>query len=92
VEKLAWLRKRGRVESRLYDSCPSVTARDCGRRTRTSSAAITGVAGSPTDGNPIGVARIAIARRGSAVSSMQKNDGDVGRDGVRERVLDALVA
>ena len=47
---------------------------------------MTDVAGSlPTDGNPIGSARIAIARRGLPVSSMQKNRVDVARDAARER-------
>jgi len=41
--------------------------------------------GPDEDGNPIGLARIPIARRGLAANSMQqKNDGDIDRNAVRE--------
>jgi nicotinamide-nucleotide amidase len=59
------------------------------------SAAITGVAGPEPDedGNPVGRVCLAVARRGSAARSFERNYGDIGRDAIRERaVADALEA
>ena len=56
-------------------------------------AAITGVAGPDPDedDNPVGLAFIAVARRGFATRALKKNYGDKGRDEVREFAMrDAL--
>jgi nicotinamide-nucleotide amidase len=55
--------------------------------------AVTGVAGPEPDedGNPVGRACIAVARRGHETSHLERNYGDIGRDAVRRRaVADAL--
>ena len=55
--------------------------------------AVTGVAGPEPDedGNPVGRACIAVARRGYETSYFARNYGDIGRDAVRQRaVADAL--
>ena len=55
--------------------------------------AVTGVAGPEPDedGNPVGRACIAVARRGYEPSYLARNYGDIGRDAVRRRaVADAL--
>jgi nicotinamide-nucleotide amidase len=55
--------------------------------------AVTGVAGPEPDedGNPVGRAFIAVARRGHETSHLERNYGDIGWDAVQRRaVTDAL--
>jgi nicotinamide-nucleotide amidase len=59
------------------------------------SVAVTGVAGPEPDedGNPVGLAYIAAARAGFATTVMEKNYGDIGREGVCACIIrDAIAA
>lgn len=56
--------------------------------------AVTGVAGPEPDedGNPVGLAYIAVARKGFAPTVVKKNYGDIGRDGVCTCIISDAIA